>query len=368
MEYQIQFIFLIVVMVIGMGFVLPKSKGLFVLQAGVIWILMSLNNGGGDYQGNKEFYNTAHVANIKGFFLDSGIYQGMCMIFRRFGLDFLQAYIIVSTIALLSLFLMVCRNTKKRCLVLSLFMLYPFTDFIIQKRNFLIVPILLYIFPYLFKKTKKGDLIFCIGCVAAGLIHVSGYVYFIFYFIYKILSYKKINKYFCFNILLLLGVEFLFLPLLPAVASLFFPKGKVDLYFYNMTSSKVGALYTICAHILFWGIVEYISLRGKKNNDNPILLSQLKYFCRMSLLFIPLYFYGAVFARIYIYMLPYTYILFSNIFFQIKSPGKSAFITYSVMIGSVLFIVLINYGFYRSGFSNLVIPLIEENLLVRYIL
>lgn len=351
-----------------MGFVLPRSKGVFVIQAGIIWFLMALNNGGGDYQGNEEFYNAANVVNIKGFFLDSGIYQGMCMIFRYFKFNFLQAYCIVSSIALISLFTTICNMTKKRCIVLSLIMLYPFTDFIIQKRNFLIVPILLYILPFLFKQTKKGDLIYCIGCLCCGLIHVTGYVYLIFFFVYKILSIKKIKRYFGLNIFVLIVLEFMCLPFIPALASLFFPKGKVDLYFYNMTSSKIGAIYTICAHIMFWAIVEYISLRCKKNNGNLELLAQLKYFCRISLLFIPLYFYGAVFARIYIYMLPYTYILFSNIFFQIKFPRKSALVTYLVMIGGVLSIVFINYGLYNSGFTNLVIPLFRENLIVRLFL
>lgn len=368
MEYQIQFIMLIVLMMIVMGFVLPRSKGLFILQAGMIWLLMAFNNGGGDYYGNEEFYNVARIISIKKFFLDSGIYQGMCMLFRYIGLNFFQANSIISTIALLFIYAAICRMTKKRCMVLSLFMLYPLTDFIIQKRNFLIVPILLNILPYLFQKTKKGDFIYCLGCVICGLIHVTGYVYLIFFFVYRILSMKRIKKYFCLNILLLLGIEIICLPILPTIAYLFFPKAKVDVYFYGMASSKIGVFYTIGAHILFWGIVEYISMRCKKNNGNPELLAQLKYFCRISLLFIPLYFYGSVFARIYIYMLPYTYILFSNVFFQLKSPQRSALITYSMMLGGVLFIVLMNYGFYHSGFFNLVLPLFKENLLVRLIL
>lgn len=333
-------------------------------QAIVMWTLMALNHGGADYQANEEFYLAANVISIKDFFLDSGIYRSLCMVFRTLGFNFLQAYSIVCTIALISIFRTICRYTERRCLVLSLCMLYPFADFIIQKRNFLIVPILLYIFPFLFKRTRKGNFVFIMGCIICGLIHVTGYVYLIFFFVYRVLSIQKIKKYFCLNIMALLGAEIIFLPFLPSIASMFFSRAKVDLYFYHMTSSKIGAIYTICAHILFCVIVEYISLRCRKRNGNQELLDDLKYFSRMSILFIPLYFYGAVFARIYIYMLPYTYILFSNVYFQLKRPQKSALIIYSMVFGGVSMIALINYGLYNSGFIKLILPLFEENILV----
>lgn len=365
MEYQIQFCFLLVLMIIVMGFVLPKSKVLFVFQAAVMWFLMALNNGGADYQANEAFYMSANVGSIKKFFLDSGIYQGLCMFFRHINLDFPQAYSILCTVALLLVFFKVYHTAKKQCLVLSLCMLYPFVDFIIQKRNFLIVPVLMYIFPFLFKKTKTGDFIYCAGCVLCGLIHVTGYVYLLFFFVYKILSIRKIKKYFLLNILLLLGAEVLCFPFLPNIASLFFPKAKVTLYFYSMLSSKAGAMYTICAHLLFCGMVEYVCLRCRKRNSNPELTDELKYLFRISLLFIPLYFYGAVFARIYIYMLPYAYIVFSNVFFVLKRPVKSSFIFYGAVLSGISLISIINYGLYHSGFIRLVIPLFENNILIR---
>ena len=159
---------------IVLGFINRRSTVLYICQAIWLWILTGFNSGGVDYATNESIF----LRSTNKFSIGEGL-SFVYTFLKKMGCNY-AAYIAVTTlIAYIIIFAFIYLNAENKCLVASLMYLYPGIDFVIQKRYFLCIPILLIAIQYLNREGKKNKLIYVILVLLATLFHTSAILYFI---------------------------------------------------------------------------------------------------------------------------------------------------------------------------------------------
>ena len=324
---------------------------------------MAFNAGGVDYSGYIHIYQISRDLTYNGV---EYLYHLACYLGNILSLDLLSFDIIRSTLGLALLYYIIFKHTPKPSIVLSLCMLFPMVDFIIQKRCFISAMISIAAFIILAeKKYKKKEqylqiFIYIFLCLVSGGFHNVGYVYLLCLPI-KFMTLKQLQ--YCVYVLIV--VSFVMLPVFPKIMSMFFSQQKVHVYFevleYRLSFWK--AIIFMMLHFIYFILHTKIYQGLKSKSTSDVFLIKLNY---IMLIFIPLYCYSSNFIRIYRDILPLFYIEFSKLFVRPLCKNNQLLIKLAYILWAFAFFIFAYIAAGTFGFDILIKNTIfEENYLLK---
>ncbi len=341
---------IITIGLIILGLIFKSSRILFFLQFVWVLLIVSFNSGGMDYEGNEAIYLASSYfptslnsifSNLLGYYSNS------------FGWDYQEYNLFVFGFSLLLLFYLIINKTSQPATYGSLFLLFPFVSFVVQKRFFLASIYLL--MSYILwgdKKYKKSVLSLII---ATGL-HFS-IIFSLPVFILDTL--KKYRVFFAFIVLIVESYFVLFNRDL--FISLAGDKGTV---YINSNISFMAAVLFIIFQIMF--ILLYLYIRQRKEGKSK----KWEYFDNRlqiySLVFAPFLFFDATFFRYYEVVMLYSYIFIARSLYGSISRNT---ITYYLSFGYLVLIGLFQFAtiYFNSGngWDDFLTTLFEYNTFLR---
>ena len=284
----------------------PRSKVIMAVQLIMMWLLLGWNSGGIDFLGNESiYYVMSGQKKFTGF--SSGWFSNMIAYFgHQHDLTFIGYNIVTTFCAMLIIGLILYYESEKPCIVLNLFLIYPFVDSIIQKRFFLgMVFILLGLF--LLMKEKRMWFFVCVA-IAIGF-HFSFYFYIPLFFVTKIKE-RNFRYYVAAFLIVESFILFSGLNLLEKILD----TRKVELY---MSVSNFSSWFVSIAFVIT--TIGYIYIINKiccilEQTKDVIFLKQINI---AFAVIIPLLYFDAIFLRFYSVVLILAFIIITN---QLKKP------------------------------------------------
>lgn len=342
-----------------LGLIFKKSKILFLCQIIFAWILLAFNTDSADYIVHLNIFNSVQkdisIISNKG-----GLYSLICYFFRSNNLEFEIMNILLNTLAMIVLIVIINKLTDKVCFVTSLFFIFPYFNYVIQKRFFL-ASVIIVLALYFELRNRKGDrIISVILCIVAAQIHVTAYTYLVYIFLFRV-PMKKLKK--ILPIMILLSI--ILIPVLPKLALIVFPASKVELYFLKLKLGIDDALFWTCFHLLFVLII-YILYKKNKSEGNIFLEKVLK-LNLISLIFVSLYYYEPTFFRIFRTLLIFNYICLANMQLNGVAIKKKMFFITNFQICYALFSFIVVHIIVSMGFDKIILPIFESNMIINYI-
>ena len=349
----------ITITMVILGFCFKKNRIVSMLQLLWIFVLMALNTGGGDFVGNQATFELSEPGYNGLFSVD--LYRNICYFFRTNGFDFIAMNVILCTLSIAATYYVVRKNTKNRNAVLSLFMIFPMFDLIMQKRAFYAMPLVLFAMDYLLsdKDTKKRYILSTFLVFIASQIHSSYFFFFVIialnFIKEKVLGEKRYRK----TIIALIVGSLLLIPVVPSIFAGYFSVERIELYFSGSNISTTSALAWITIHI---GFVVFQKLLMKRKEEKDISLFDKNVYSMNigTLLLLPLYFFESAFFRVFKTILIFNYASAANRLGQ-KGVSKKPFLLFLVYI-LILFGVV--YMWTGHGFDVLITPLFDNNMLI----
>lgn len=343
------------IVLILLGVFFRKSNILFAIQGLWMVILFGFNCGGMDFIGNENIYlNATPKVGLYDMFTNYLSYS-----FRMHGIDFVHYNLYVGIMVFLLLFWVISKFTANRSFVLSLIMIYPFVEFVIQKRYFYCMVLLVCAMAFLNMKNRFGYIGFCILVFIAMQFHASAAIFYVFV-IYYLLP-KKYRKKVFVSLAILFAVGYRFIP---DIASKFVAAQKVQLYFYTLAgnSSFFKFIFWVCLHCSYIYLFRWF-VGKEKVEQNKQLSSNVLDYNYISLVFMPLYAFDPVFFRLYRPIIIWNYICLANCIqhrkhFITLSKVKMIILQVGLCVGTfIIFYVLVG-----AGFDKQVVPIFDENL------
>ena len=350
----------ITVLLCLMGFIFQKNKILSCLQ--MIWIinLTCFNTQSADWLANFGIYQTAYQYNgFLGWLMNVAT--------NKLNISFYLFNGILAFISLSIIFGVILNKGLKPNIVLSLWMIFPLIDNIIQKRYFWafgIVVLAMYLLFYMNDK-KMAFICYEVLIFLANGIHNSYIIFFVLPFFLWLSRKQQIiltSIVICLGIILHSRILFIADELLAGLNS------KNALYLGNTSNSPILS-------ILVWGtwqvaqcLVIYFLYQDKYSNQKNVFIDANIFF----LMLIPLYTFDPVFMRCFRPMLVFNYILVSNKLVIIKN--EETFLVdkkgFTLLIMYVMLTILTFYMFDCSsrtslGFDQIVKVIYANNSLLK---
>lgn len=348
----------VTILFIMAGFIKKNSVFLFILQAVWMWALLAGNTNSIDYGVNSAIFDFAEA--------DSGIpYQSVMYWFARQGYDYFAFNAVVATSALILLYILIYKKSQNPCFVMSLIFIFPFVDFVIQKR-FFIASILSILFLYIFiaKKGLLWKIIAVLFFILAVTTH-EGTALFLMFFLYPLFVRCHRKKLFFGVFFFLALILAAFLPQIAAMIP-FVGEARAELYFvtlhekikYPMLTTLVFTLMHTGFVLLYYWLYRCSSAHGRTSYMGKAIL----YLDVLSLLILPAYYWEPTFFRMFRTLLPFNYIAISNMMPVGQIYKKKLFfqgVRYIVFAG----IIFLGYYFVLSaGFDVVAQPIFEDNI------
>lgn len=308
-----------------LGLCFGKSKVLSIIQALWMWIIIGFNTNGIDYEVNLYSFEHSEWKGSFGTILSSPL----SYLFYEHGASFLVYNVITTFFAILIIYWVINKFTKRIATVLALIMIFPFPDFVVQKRFFLAMAIAFLGFSYYIKDTNdKKNIVKCLLLLAvSSQFHVSTIFYLIIIAI-GLISNKLKVLISAIGLIVCLGVPTLIEQILLKIPLI--PRGKVILYFEILLkdSSPIKALFWVSLMSI---CVCYVYLTKKNFNNTMIskvpiegkIVDNIYRLHMSSLILIPFFSFDPVFFRLFRPIIFFEYIMFSRLLSPIKAD-KSA--------------------------------------------
>ncbi len=194
-------LFLFIIAIIA-GIIFPKSKVITIYQIAICAIMFAFNVDIPDYKG---YYGT-YYSIIEGGIYESHferfgfLYKAICKLSISIGLDFNTFRLFLFLGCIFLIIFSVKKLTPRINLVLSLYMVFPFTMDCIQIRNFIAEAVIIFAFQFIFLSTeqknanKKNIILFITFVIIATLFHPTSLIYLIYLPMFFQNSVKKLLK------------------------------------------------------------------------------------------------------------------------------------------------------------------------------
>lgn len=362
-------IYMILLVIFFLSCIIKKSRILMLLQFFWCWLLYGLNTGGADYIENEAIYL------IGRYYLYDNIKIGttwladlLYIIFNRLNFSYIEFNLITGLIAFGIVFFIVWKISKAPNIVYALLMVYPMSEFIMQKRFFLAISLIMlgiYWFSTIDNKIKKNiALLICI-LLAVGL-HFST-IFYLSLFCMNIDENKGIKHKLKIVFLLIIGgIPILIIGTKWGLIS----QEKISNYLSGDTSGI--SLYKIPYFFLLQVYLYYVTflLYKKKNKGCKFEFNFMKY-SKLLLFLLPTYFINTIFRRYYIHLIPLNYILMSDDYILNLNSKKTITVHLSLVINVLIIIYLafIETRFFGDiGFDKLIVDLYRNNLIFKYLI
>lgn len=350
---------IITIIFILLGFIFHRSKIIFGIQMVWMWLIMGFNTYSVDWNSTYPIFIAAKDRPT----LHQDLYQNLCTIFKLMGFNFIGFNMIMSLIALVLIAKRIYNDAHRPALVASLIFLYPFVEFVIQKRFFLAFALAFWVLPKAFSNEKKDKIFFIVVIFLAGWIHSSIWFYFVFIviskfsesFLYKMVGIIVIISAFSPRVLYYL------IQLLPLVS-----KAKFELYFitYAQNSSLIKYIFWIAFHMCFFGEILFIYIQLRKKNiketsrDSTAMLENIG-----ALFLLPFYSFDPVFTRVFRPVILSNYIYITNFVTNGTKQKKFILIVNVLQVLLALGTFILMYVF-MSEFSVMVLTIFENNAFI----
>lgn len=343
----------ITIVLIISGLCIKNNKTLAVLQSFWLFIILSFNNGGMDYIGNEGIYKASGIQNIT--FINWA--QNLTAeIAKCYGLLYWQYNALLAFFLLILLYFFVKKNTSKISMFYSLFLIYPFTDCVIQKRFF--IAFIFCILGLICRKNRNviGYVIFSI--IAMGF-HFSAAIMipmlFIDYFLKKNVQFIGI----------FFTVEIFSLFLWKNILSFFFD-AKVSTYMTRNISLKAGIFFIIfqlsLILITLYLVLPNITYQNLIRNICQNYIARLNVF---SLLILPFLMMDATFFRYYRIVMVVSYMEIIDVFNgKFRTNTLRYYVAWGYILAIFLFqVVTVSVGDF--GWSEVLQTIFIHNVLLK---
>lgn len=358
-DFAVYFRIGITVLLCLTGFIFQKNKIVFSLQMIWITILTCFNTQSVDWLANFGIYQTAYQ--YKGFF---GWLMNTAI--NKLNINFYLFNGILSFFSLLIIFFIILKIAVKPNFVLSLWMIFPLIDNMVQKRYFWvfgIVVLALYLLFYM-KNKKLSFIYYELLILLANNIHNS---YVVFFVLPLFLYLSRKQQIIVTSIIICLGIILRSRLLFIADGLLTGLDSKATLYLSNVSHSSFLATLIWGTWQLMQCLIVYFLYREQDSNYKNTFIATNIFF----LMLIPLYAFDPVFMRCFRPMLVFNYILISNKLVIIKKSGSNL-INRNVLILSIIYVMLILLTFYlfdcsgrtSLGFDQMVKTIYANNSLL----
>lgn len=342
------------------GFFMSKSRILAFFQWLFLLIAVAFNTGGQDMEAYRIYYNYFGQFFEGSFHTKEVLYKWLEHLSYQRGLDFVQFNFLLMLLLFPILLFFLYKNTRFPALAMSLILLFPGVDIAIQKRNTAAMLILLLGIHLLINSKKYNRIKYAICTIIAGYIHTSFFLYMLILFFPNI-DYKKYKK----IIVLLSAFAILIIgPLIPSLAIRVMDAGSYHFYFANeeMRLSFIKKIIFLLLQLII--TIRFFTSEKMLENENMKKWSPI--FLYFSMLFLPTYFYGSNFVRIYRNLLPFYYVMMLNTDYQhVKLSGKvNLNFIYVVSIVGINFYIFYMLGL---GWKEVSEPIFTENLIFNLI-
>lgn len=350
-----------------LGFVYKNNKKIFNLQFLWIWILTSFNNGGPDYDGYQDMFK-AFSLHLDFNFLTSGkLYSLGAYLFNKIGLSLEEYTFFTTTIALISIYILIKKYSLNISFVNSCLILFPLTDNIIQKRNFLAMVAILYGILFLIEKNRYYIVKFLFFILISYNFHILGIIY-LFLILIPNFSLKNIKIISYIGTILIMTI----IPFLDEIAKFCFSfaSSKVYLYFEDLSFRLplYKTLFFVFIHLIMFYFILFFYKRKKEKDKFSIGIMKLNY---LFLLIIPLYYYSSTFLRFYRNVFLLNYIFVGNCLFEEEKDilnkyilNKYIEVSFEIYIMG-LFLTYILLG--HPKYIGLIKPLFENNYILKFL-
>lgn len=355
--------YLIAAFLMILGIVKKKSKLLFILQIVWLWIFMGGNNVNADYANYEYRYKLISMSGIK--LNREVLYDIFSFLSQLLGFNYVGFRMLIVAIALLLIGITLKKYSYNPCFALSLFMLYPLLDSIIQMRTLITMAILVFSIKYLIED-KRGNTIKFIICIliASGFHNLA-----LFYLILVLSKFCDIKQ--CAKVsAIMLVVSIVAVSVLPQMAALIISKENVTAYFDSPNRLSIYKvigiiIWQLCGMILTFlvngkimkGKVSFVTSNNEINKENKAINTISKINVLLSVIF-PFYIFSSLFMRVYRSTLLLNYLAFSN---KSKQGRK-----YNVTIPELLFVLyaLLTFIYFNCISNNMfetIVRVIYEN-------
>lgn len=327
----------ITVLLCLIGFVFQKNKILSYFQMIWIIILTCFNTQSVDWSANFGIYQMAYQYNgFLGWLMNTTI--------NKLNINFYLFNGFLAFISLLIIFFVILNKALKPNFVLSLWMIFPLIDNIIQKRYFWAFGIVILAMYLLFYMNNKKIAFICyeVLIILANSIHNSYIIFFVLPFFLWLSRKKQIifaSIIICLGVILHSRLLFISNEILAGLNS------KNALYLGNTSNSPILAVFV-------WGTLQLaqclvIYFLYKYSNQKNIFINTNIFF----LMLIPLYAFDPVFMRCFRPMLVFNYILVSNKLVMVKNE-ESLLVDKKVFILLIIYVMLTILTFYMFDCSS----------------
>lgn len=346
-----------------LGFIYKNNKRIFNLQFLWIWILVSFNNGGSDYVGYQDMFKAFSLHLDFNFLTGGKLYSLGAYLFNKIGFSLEEYTFFTTTIALLLIYYLMKKYSSNISFVNSCLILFPLTDNIIQKRNFLAMVAILYGILFLIEKNRYYTIKFLFFVLVSYNFHILGIVY-LFLILIPYFSLKSIK------IISYIGTIFtiIIIPFLDKIAKFCFSfvSSKVNVYFEDLSLRlplhKVA--FFVFIHLVMFYFVLFFYKTLKEKNKFSISIMKLNY---LFLLVIPLYYYNSTFLRFYrnVFLLNYIFIGNCLVKKEVNKLKENTGIFFIIYLISLFLIMYVLFG--QARYEGLIKPLFEHNYILNII-
>lgn len=350
--------YLITITLIMLGFLIKKSKRIFILQFIWMWILTGWNCGGPDYQEYIEIYETSGKWKIGKDIL----YNTFGELANGLGLSFDIYNIIIVFVGLCLIASTIFYFTENINVVMSFMFIFPLIENVIQRKNFISMAIMLFSIRYLYTQQKKNIVKFLICILLAMCFHSSAIFYFVF-ILAIFFNEKKIRN----AVIIMVILSTSLYPIIIQNLHRILPQYYVQYYFFEKQNAiPLTAIWHVIGCFLTYSFLKYsiknrkLSEGQKKFIDTVIKLNWL------TLIIVPAYSYDLAFYRYYrnIFILLYIAIAILKSKSSLKLDKFQVF--RYIVICFVIFSFLYLNVFGNNSYNNLMLPIYQENYVLQF--
>lgn len=305
-----------------MGILFNKSKGWFYVITYWSWILLGFCSDMTrlDYANYLIFYDRVDNMHMLDFSGTEPGYFLLCKFFHFLNLSFDEAYKIMVLFIIFSVAYVICRNTKRICLPMILFLWYPAIMSAYNTREGIAMSIIIIAIQVLLNDKKNCLLKYVILVLIASSIHTSAFIYLVFIILklWNKLSKKKIMLFTIFGVILMLGIDNF------SIIQTLLGSRRFSYYFSIRHTDNITAIlailwqFSICFIIFF---LMHIRTNEQKHMCIQISLDDLeqeKYFDYIEKIFLlililcPMYFFTFTYIRLVRNILIFVYIYYAK--------------------------------------------------------
>lgn len=346
------------IVLICLGFYKKRSLILSRLQMVWIWIIIALNNGGMDFAGNREIYEYSINETIR--FPSGGWLSALLARLSGFyGLSYWQYNAILCTVVLIILFVVINKFTEQVSLYLSLFMIFPFAESVIQKRWFLMMVLAFVAFICVSENKYVYAILWFI--LALGF-HGSALILMPIVLMDKLIEKSRwiFLSIFTFEIVLLTYGQ----KILTGIMGTY--SGKFSYYYKEAHISLKASLFFISLNLFFIGTMLMIengtsTVLGIRFTKKLDFVSKINIF---SLIYVPLLLADAVFFRNYRIAMLFNFFVLSKTIGRIGViKGNNELKAYIFFLAMIAY-VTIGYSIDKAGLLGPIDTMFNHNQLL----